>query len=123
MPSPLAARRSGGGADLRAAAQLGAAAHPALSGGIVCAWMGPGGRGRSLTALFIQGLRQAFAEMEESRRGEETPLLVVMALFSELLGAGDRVRDVILQAASQRDVRVHLAGAHGGRSLHAYPVP
>ncbi len=86
---------SSGGTDLRAAAQLGAAAHPALTGGIVCAWMGPGGRGRSLTALFIQALQQALAEGEEPRQGEETPLIVAMALFDELLRADERVRDVM----------------------------
>jgi hypothetical protein len=77
---------SRGGADLRAAAQLGAASHPALTGGILCAWMGPGGRGRSLTALVIQALGQGFAEMEASRRREETPFLVALALFDELAG-------------------------------------
>jgi hypothetical protein len=86
---------SGGGADLRVAAQLGAAGHPALTGGILCAWMGPGGRGRSLTALFIQALQQALAEAEESRLGEETPLIVAMALFDELLRAEGRVREVM----------------------------
>jgi hypothetical protein len=107
LPTPAATLGpSGGGADLRAAAQLGAAAHPALSGGIVCAWMGPGGRGRSLTALFIQALRQAFVEMEASRQGEETPLLVAMALFAELLGAEERVRDVMPGPPIDRYLRV-----------------
>ena len=48
---------TGGGPDLKAAAQLGVSAHPALTGGVTCVWMGPGGRGRSLTALFIEALR------------------------------------------------------------------
>ncbi len=96
LPTPAATLGpSGGGADLRAAAQLGAAAHPALSGGILCAWMGPGGRGRSLTALFIESLRQAFAEMEASRGEEETPLIVALALFDELLATEERVRAVM----------------------------
>src|SRR5512138_1180423 len=77
LPAPAATLGpSGGGADLHAAARLGAAAHPALTGGIVCAWMGPRGRGRSLTGLFIQALQQALAEGEESRQGEETALIV-----------------------------------------------
>ncbi len=110
LPNPAATLGpSGGGADLRAAAQLGAAAHPALSGGIVCAWMGPGGRGRSLTALFIQALRQGFAEMEESRQGEETPLLVAMALFAELLKAEERVRDVMPAPPIDRYLRAATA--------------
>src|SRR3989304_4876710 len=47
LPAPSATLGpSRGGADLRAASQIGAAAHPALTGGIGCAWMGPGGRGR-----------------------------------------------------------------------------
>ena len=86
---------SGGGVDLRAAAALGATAHPALTGGIVCAWMGPGGRGRSLTALFIQALQQALAEGEASPQGEETAVIVAMALAGELVQADARVREVM----------------------------
>jgi hypothetical protein len=84
---------SSGGAALRSAAQVGAAAHPALAGGVVCAWMGPGGRGRSLTGLFIEAFRQAIAEMEEARGREETPLLVGLALHGELLAAEAALRD------------------------------
>ena len=96
LPAPSATLGpSRGGADLRTASQIGAAAHPALTGGIVCAWMGPGGRGRSLTALFIQALGQGFAEMEASRQREETPFLVALALFDELASAEERVREVL----------------------------
>ncbi len=86
---------SRGGADLRAAARLGAASHPALTGGVVCAWMGPGGRGRSLTGLFIQSLGQGFAEMESSRQREETPVIVALALFGELAAVEERVREAL----------------------------
>ena len=82
---------SGGGPDLRAAAQLCPAIHPALTGGLVTAWMGKGGRGRSLVALWIELLRQAFAEMAETGGREETPLLVALALAAEMGAAG---RDV-----------------------------
>jgi hypothetical protein len=96
LPAPAATLGpSRGGRDLRAAAQLGAAAHPALTGGIVCAWMGPGGHGRSLTALVIQALGQGFAEMEASRGREETPFLAALALLAELASAEDRVREVL----------------------------
>ncbi|MGA8889937.1 MAG: hypothetical protein WB493_00115, partial [Anaeromyxobacteraceae bacterium] len=51
-----------GGPDLRGAAHLALSVHPALQGGLVTAWMGPGGKGRSLTALWIGALRTAAAE-------------------------------------------------------------
>jgi len=98
---------SGGGADLQAAAQLGALAHPALTGGVVCAWMGPGGRGRSLTALVIGVLRQALAEMDASPTGEETPLLVLLALFEELTLADAG----LLEALPRSPVDRHLHAA------------
>jgi hypothetical protein len=71
---------AGGGPDLRTAALLGPAIHPTLTGGVVAAWMGRGGRGRSLVALWIELLRQAFAEMQSTRAQERTPLLVALAL-------------------------------------------
>jgi hypothetical protein len=86
---------SGGGADVRAAAELGVAAHPALTGGVLCAWMGKGGRGRSLTALFIEALGRAFAEMQGSPEGEETPVIVALALHGELAAADERVRALL----------------------------
>ncbi|HEU4382594.1 MAG TPA: hypothetical protein VFR85_03735 [Anaeromyxobacteraceae bacterium] len=86
---------AGGGPDLRAAAQLGAAAHPALGGGITCAWMGPGGKGRSLTALWIEVVRRAVGEMTAGRDREPTPLLAVAALHGALLAAGEAVREAL----------------------------
>lgn len=89
---PIVPRQLGpppGGPDLRAAAQLAPALHPALTGGIVGAWMGKGGRGRSLVALWIELLRRALEEMAEDRGRERTPLIVTLAL-SRAAAAADR---------------------------------
>lgn len=96
---------SGGGTDLRAAAQLGAAAHPALAGGVTCAWMGPGGKGRSLTALWIEVARRALAEMAAGREREPTPLVAVAALYGALLGAGEAVRQALPGPPLDRHLR------------------
>jgi hypothetical protein len=84
-----------GGPDLRGAAQLAAAVHPALTGGLVTAWMGKGGRGRSLVALWIELLRRAFEEMAATRGRERTPLLVALALSSECAAAERELRPVL----------------------------
>jgi hypothetical protein len=84
-----------GGPDLRAAAQSALAAHPALQGGLVTAWMGPGGKGRSLTALWIATLRAAAAEMAASPAKEDTPLLVALALSGALGAAAPGLREVL----------------------------
>jgi hypothetical protein len=94
-----------GGPDLRAATQLGPAVHPALTGGVLAAWMGKGGKGRSLVALFIELLRAAFAEMDESGGREETPLLVALALAAELVAAEHDVREVLPRVAFERYLR------------------
>ncbi|HET7826402.1 MAG TPA: hypothetical protein VFK90_13785, partial [Anaeromyxobacter sp.] len=83
---------AGGGPDLRAAAQLAPAIHPALTGGIVGAWMGKGGKGRSLVALWIELLRRGFEEMASTRDREETPLVVALALTSEAAAAERSLR-------------------------------
>jgi hypothetical protein len=83
---------AGGGPDLRAAAQLAPAVHPALTGGIVAAWMGKGGKGRSLVALWIELLRRGFEEMASTRDREETPLVVALALTSEAAAAERSLR-------------------------------
>jgi hypothetical protein len=88
---------AGGGPDLRTAALLGPALHPTLTGGAVAAWMGKGGRGRSLVALWIELLRRAFAEMEATRGKERTPLLVALALSQA-------------SAACEADLRAVLPG-------------
>lgn len=77
----------GGWPDLRAAAQLGPSIHPALTGGLVAAWMGKGGKGRSLVALWIELLGRGFEEMAASHDGEETPLVVALALAAEMAAA------------------------------------
>src|SRR5439155_23620381 len=59
-----------GGPDIRAAAELAPRAHPALTGGVLAAWLGPGGRGRSLVALAIEVFRRAFEEMNATRGRE-----------------------------------------------------
>jgi hypothetical protein len=84
-----------GGPDLRIAAEVALAAHPALQGGVVTAWMGPGGKGRSLTALWIASLRTAAAEMAASPDREETPLLVALALSGALHEAAAGLREVL----------------------------
>ncbi len=94
-----------GGPDLRGAARLALAAHPALHGGLFTAWMGPGGRGRSLTALWIGALRGAGVEMESSPRQEETPFLVALALSGALQAAAAGLRDVLPRAPHDRHLR------------------
>jgi hypothetical protein len=99
---------SGGGVDLRSAARAGAEGHPALTGGILCAWMGPGGRGRSLTALWIDLLGQALDEMARSPEQEETPLLVALALHAELSAAAEAARDRLPSPPVERYLRSAL---------------
>ena len=94
-----------GGPALREAALLGPALHPALTGGIVCAWMGPGGRGRSLTALFIEVLRRAFAEMGTTPAAEPTPLLVILALHAELAAAEAGLKEALPAPPHDRYLR------------------
>jgi len=94
-----------GGPDLRGAAQVALAAHPALQAGVVTAWMGPGGKGRSLTALWIASLRTAAAEMAASPEREETPLLVALALSGALSAAAPGLRDVLPGAPHDRWLR------------------
>ncbi|HEX9243992.1 MAG TPA: hypothetical protein VF875_16225 [Anaeromyxobacter sp.] len=100
-----------GGPDLRAAAQLGPAIHPALTGGLVAAWIGKGGKGRSLVALWIGLLQRAFAELAESGGKEPTPLLVALALSAGSASAAEDVRSFLPQPPLDRYVRgAALAG-------------
>lgn len=73
-----------GNPDARAAAAASSRAHPLLTAGVMAAWLGPGGAGRSLVALLIELLRAATAEMPRDGR-EETPTLVA-AMVATLLG-------------------------------------
>ncbi len=94
-----------GGPDLRGAARLALAAHPALTGGLVAAWMGPGGKGRSLTALWIATLRRAGEEMAASPRREETPYLVALGLAEALQGAVGRLNEILPRPPHDRWLR------------------
>jgi hypothetical protein len=105
-----------GGPDLRAAAQLGPALHPALTGGVVHAWMGKGGRGRSLVALWIGLFQRAFAELAESGGKEPTPLLVALVLSAESAAAAEDVHPCLPRAPLDRYFR---AAAQAGLWLAA----
>jgi hypothetical protein len=104
-PVPNQLGSSGGGPDLRAAAQLGPAIHPALTGGLVSSWMGKGGRGRSLVALWIELYRRAFEEKAATRGGEETPLLVALALSAETIRAEAAVKAALPSPPLDRYLR------------------
>ena len=100
-----------GGTDLRGAARLAAQAHPALPGGVTCAWMGPGGKGRSLTALCIGVFRAAFAEMSSSRDPDETPVVAALAIFGALQGAAPGLREVLPGPPHDRYLRTAALSA------------
>ena len=102
---------TGGGPDLRAAAQLGPAIHPALTGGVVSAWIGKGGRGRSLVALWIELLRRAFEEMAATRDREPTPLLVTLALSAETAAADRRLKPFLPAPPLERHLRTAALAA------------
>jgi hypothetical protein len=108
---PLLGAGAAGGPDLRGAAQLGPAIHPALTGGIVAAWMGKGGKGRSLVALWIELLVRAFAEMAGSKGREETPLLAALALGAETAGAERALRDALPSPPVDRYLRAAALSA------------
>lgn len=84
-----------GNPDLRSAAQSGPIVHPALWGGLIGAWMGKGGRGRSLVGLWIELLKKALLEMRSAKNGEATPYLVALVLASEMAEAERSVREVL----------------------------
>ncbi len=90
-----------GNPDARAAAAAGPRAHPLLTAGVMAAWLGPGGAGRSLVALLIELLRTAHSEMPRDGR-EETPTLVA-AMLATLLGeAAELSRRVPLSPPTDR---------------------
>ncbi len=110
LPSPEPSLGpAGGGPDLRAAGMLGPALHPALTGGVLCAWMGPGGRGRSFTALFIETLGRAFRELAATRGREETPFIALLALGAELSAAEEGVRELLPAPPLDRYLRAATA--------------
>jgi hypothetical protein len=102
---------SGGGPDLRAAAQLAPAAHPALTGGLVSAWMGKGGKGRSLVALWIELLRRGFGEMAATRDREETPVVVALALAAETAGMDRNLKPFLPSPPVDRYLRTAALAA------------
>jgi len=106
MPAPTLGP-SGGGLDLRAAAQGGLSAHPALTGGLLCAWMGPGGRGRSLTGLWIEAMKSGLAEMRGDPE-EETPLIAALALHGEMLAGAEAARERLAGPPVDRYLRAAL---------------
>lgn len=93
-----------GGPDLRAAATLCTACHPALPGGLMTAWLGKGGKGRSLVGLWIELTRRALEELPEGD-GEETPLIVALGLAAELAGAEAAVREALPPTNAERFLR------------------
>lgn len=102
---------STGGPDLRAAAQLAAGVHPALTGGIATAWLGRGGKGNGLAALLIALWRRAFEEMAATGGREETPYLVALALSGEVQGAERHYRELLPQPPLDRYLRGAAQGA------------
>ena len=95
---------AGGGPDLRAAAALAAASHPSLTPGLAAAWLGRGGKGRSLVGLWIELLRRAFEE-QASARGEETSVIVALALAAETAAAEQVVREALPVTHADRWLR------------------
>jgi hypothetical protein len=93
-----------GGPDLRGAAALGTACHPALPGGLMTAWLGKGGKGRSLVGLWIELTRRALEEAPAAH-GEETPLIVALGLAAELLAAEAAVREALPPTNADRYLR------------------
>ncbi|HSM94099.1 MAG TPA: hypothetical protein VLT47_14570, partial [Anaeromyxobacteraceae bacterium] len=102
---------STGGPDLRGAAQLASLVHPALTGGIVTAWLGRGGRGNGLVTLLIALWRRAFEEMAETGEREATPLLVALAVSAELQAAEAGLRDLLPGPPLDRYLRGAAQGA------------
>ncbi len=105
LPQALPSLAPGpGGPDLRAAAALCTASHPALPGGLMSAWLGKGGKGRSLVGLWIELTRRALEEAPGAD-GEETPLIVALGLTAELAAAEAAVREALPPTNAERYLR------------------
>ncbi|MBX5481175.1 MAG: hypothetical protein IRZ16_04895 [Myxococcaceae bacterium] len=91
--------------DIRTAAELAPRAHPALTGGVMAAWLGPGGGGRSLVALVIEKLRTAIGEMAACNGREETPTLIALMLGSLLPKVEAALAAVPLSHPTDRMIR------------------
>ncbi|MBI3181304.1 MAG: hypothetical protein HYZ28_04095 [Myxococcales bacterium] len=100
---------SSGGPEVRATGELAPRAHPALCGGVLCTWLGPGGGGRSLVAVVIELLRKAFAESAALRGREETATLVALVLSTLLPQTEAAIRAVQVPPPVDR----YLRGAAG----------
>jgi hypothetical protein len=111
---PATLSPASGGPDTRAVADLATLTHPLLTGGVMAAWLGPGGGGRSLVALVIELMRRAFGEMKDSRGREETPALVALMLSSQLPGVEGALRALDLPPSVQRQL---MTGAATGLYL------
>ncbi len=94
-----------GGPDIRQVSTLAYRMHPALTGGVMATWLGPGGGGRSLVALIIELFRKAFSEMAQSRGREETPTLVALMVASLLPQVEAGIRATGLPPPSDRPLR------------------
>lgn len=108
-PAPPTLLPGTGGPDTRAAAELAPLVHPLLTGGVMAAWLGPGGGGRSLVALLIELLRRGFAEMEASRGREETPFLVALMFSSQLSGVERALKKLDLPPSVDRPLSAAAA--------------
>lgn len=96
---------SSNNADIRSTAEHAARAHPLLTGGVIAAWLGPGGGGRSLVALVIESLRGGIAEMRRCKGQEETPTLVALMLSTLVPQVDAAVARVPLSSPTDRPLR------------------
>ena len=104
-----------GNPDIRETAAQAPRAHPLLTAGVMAAWLGPGGAGRSLVALVIELFRTAVGESQRQRR-EETPTLA--ALFTASL-LGDAVQSLSRTPLSPQADRLLRGAAQTGLYLAA----
>lgn len=93
-----------GGGDLRAAARLALAAHPALHGGLVTTWLGPQGKGRALSALWTGATANAIAGGAPGG-GREVAVVVSLALFDALARAAGELAPYLPAPPHDRWVR------------------
>lgn len=105
LAAPESLFPTSGGPDLRATAELGLSAHPALTGGVMGSWLGPGGGGRSLVALTIALFERARAELLQSHGREETPVLVALMLSHALAQLEPSLRTLPLPPSIERSLR------------------
>ncbi len=103
-PGPALATTAGN-PDVKSAAEQAPWLHPALTAGVLGAWLNPGGRGRSLVALVIELYRRAFAEMKAARGREETPYLASLLLAAALHSVDASLRSVALPSGVDRALR------------------